>query len=189
MRKNNKGFTLIEMLIALLISSFVILGVSMMFKFVAINWLSQVKRFLYTQETGMLSRVINTQFENIYNINRRNFFMGDKSSFTFVTRDSGTFIPGITQVYYTFQEGKFRSCFKSIGNLDELAENIDEFDEDSCFVLEDVKMAEFNFLLKRGEDYSWVEEARRRIPSAILMKVEIKKQDAVIKKDIYAVAE
>lgn len=176
------------MLIALFVSSFVILGVSMMFKFVSVNWLSQVKRFLYTENTGMVNNMINSQFENIYNIDRRNFFEGDENSFSFVTRDSGTFIPGTTQVFYSYEDDKFTVCFKPVKNFNDLLRKIDDFEDDSCLNLESVKNAKFNYLIKQGEDYEWKDAVKDRIPSAVLMEIEIKKLDTSFTKDIYALS-
>lgn len=182
----NDGFTLIELVIAMLLGTFVVLGVSVMFRFISVNWLTQIKGYFEQEDISLLDNLINTQFKEIMTdpIHR---LTGDEKKLEFFTRKSGTFIPSYTGVSYEVSDNKLKICFKSIAvSINATTEKI-EFTDEDCTYLENIKDVTFSYLVKDRDEPEWKNSIKNTTPMAISITVVLKKDEKSAPKVIYAV--
>lgn len=182
----NKGFTLIELVIAMLLGTFVILGVSVMFRFVSVNWLSQIRGYFGQEDLTLLDNLINTQFEGLLT-DHAHRISGDEKRLDFFTRKSGTFIPSYVHVLYELSDDKLKICFKPISVSTMIPPERTEYTEDDCTFLEKVSDVTFSYLLRERDVAKWYNTVKGATPMALSLEVVFKSNDENITKVIYAV--
>ena len=183
----NRGFTLIELIIAITISLFIVLLVSYSLKFFVSSWNKSKEMFIVNQKYLFLNSLLTTEYNTIIPMryNGRIFIKGDKSYFIFITDNSGTVYNGRNEVGYFFNEDekKLKICFLSINSSSNIVEEDILKDEGKCIDFDNIENFKFSYkTLESGDEEA--EEIDGNIPVEIVADIGFKVNNGVVNKKL-----
>ena len=150
----NKGFTLIEILVTFVISLLIILGVSYSFKTILIGWnktekiYNDIQKYIYI--TGLLQKNLKKiKFGGNY------FFKGNENNLIFFTDESGLHMPGLFEFGYFFENKNLKICYMQIKNSEDIVDEYVLKGSSNCINFENLKEISFKYGIKN--EYNEIE--------------------------------
>jgi prepilin-type N-terminal cleavage/methylation domain-containing protein len=192
--KNNNGFTLIELIIAITISLMIILGVSSIFKFVIISWNKTSSDLEALEKMSAIEHMLRTQFENfepLKNERNRLFFYGNSEELSFATNNSGSYEEGLVFVNYAYNENDkiLKICINTIKDYNDVKNVASEKEKLNCFEISNLNKCTRSYDLKNKND-EISDKMFYSIPNAIIVSMEIKiNEKNKLKRKFYVYAE
>ena len=168
--KQNRGFTLIEILVTFVISLLIILGVSFSFKTILLGWNKTEKIYNDIQKYTYISRLMEKNFSKIKS-GGKFFFKGKENYVVFFTENSALHMPGLFEIGYYFGKNNLNICYKQIKNYDDI---VDEFvlkGSETCITFENIK--NINFLYGKKNEYNEIEFLNNTFKKTNFIKINI----------------
>ena len=183
----NKGFTLIELIVAITISLFIVLLVSYSLKFFVYGWNKSKEVFIVNQKYLFLNSLLTTEYNTIIpmNYNGKIFIKGDKNYFIFITDNSGTVYNGRNEVGYFFNkdEKKLKICFLSVNSSNNIVGEDILKEEGKCIDFDNIENFQLGYKTLESDDEE-IEEIDGNVPVEIVANICFKVNNGVIDKKL-----
>ncbi len=164
----NKGFTLIEILVTFVISTLIIVGVSYSFKTIIIGW-NKTEKIYYDLENYIF--ITNLMKKNLSKINS-NFFRGKNDYFVTTTNNSGLHLPGSYEIGYFFEKNTLKVCYKQIKDVNDIVDEIVLKSGEDCIYFNNIKKIKFIFGKKnKDNEIEYLNEITKK-PNYVDFKIE-----------------
>ena len=143
----NRGFTLIEILVTFVISLLIILGASFSFKTIILGWNKTEKIYNDIQKYTYITRLLNKNLSSL-KFGGKYFFKGNENFVVFFTEKSGLHLPGLFEIGYYFENNNLNICYNEIKNNEDILDAFVLKGSSNCFSFENIKDFKLKFGLK-----------------------------------------